>query len=228
MEVPMPTGSATSRPPRCHTRYQSGVSYLWVIVTVALLTLASALATTIYATDLKREREAELIRVGREFRAALIAYYHASPGGKQFPRNLEDLLRDPRSPAVKRYLRKIHLDPITGKPEWGVVRLGDQIIGVHSLSDREPLKMGNFDPEEERFTGAKTYSEWVFLAEPPDAAHVKGPAVARLSSARADPTGTPREGDGVVVCRNASPNAHEGIEAQVHGGKRTIHPVEFA
>lgn len=145
-----------------------GVSYLWVLVTVALLAIGSALAGTIYAIDLKREREQELLRIGREFRAALLAYYEVSPGAKKFPPSLDDLLRDPRFPGIKRHLRRIYADPITGKAEWGVVRIGDQIVGVHSLSDRAPLKLGNFEPDEADFTGKVKYSDWIFIASPPD------------------------------------------------------------
>lgn len=143
------------------------MSYLWVLVAVALLAIGSALSGTMYATDLKRERENELLRIGREFRAALTAYYEAVPGAKKYPPTLDELLRDPRFPSVKRHLRRVYVDPMTGKAEWGVVRVGDQIVGIHSLSDAAPLKVGNFEPDEADFTGKAKYSDWKFLALPP-------------------------------------------------------------
>lgn len=162
-ELRMSTGNATlSGCPLLKTS-QLGVSYLWLLVMIALLGVSSAVAGMIYATDAKREREQELIRIGREFKAALTAYFEASPGEKRYPTSLEHLLRDPRRPGVKRHLRRIYVDPITGKAEWGVVRLGDQIVGIHSLSDQRPLKIGNFDLEEADFSGKETYSQWVFL-----------------------------------------------------------------
>lgn len=173
MAGPMPTGELPASAPSGSAGRQRGVSYLWVLVTIALLGLGSALAATIFATDMKREREAELIRVGREFRAALLAYYAASPGAKQFPRQLEDLLQDARYPSIRRYLRRVYADPMTGKAEWGTVRLGDQIVGVYSLSQAQPLKIANFEPDEASFSDATDYTKWVFLAEPPGVPQVK-------------------------------------------------------
>ena len=36
------------------------------------------------------------------------------------------------------------------------------MAGVHSLSDAEPIKMGNFDVEDKLFEGKTKYSDWVF------------------------------------------------------------------
>lgn len=192
MAAPMRTGSGEKRGWGSPVR-ERGVSYLWVLVTVALLTVGSALAAVLYATDAKREREAELLRIGREFRAALVAYHEASPGAKQYPRSLDDLVRDPRHPGTKRYLRRIYPDPMTGKTEWGVVRIGDQIMGVHSLSDAAPLKVGNFEPDEAAFAGKGKYSEWVFLVEPPMAqsAPLKEGGTVAVDAPSASATGKP-------------------------------------
>lgn len=166
MAVLTPTGRRRSEGNRSSKTGQAGVSCLWVLITVALLALASALAGTIYAVEAKREREAELLRIGREFRAALPSYYKASPGNKQFPKTLQDLIRDPRYPGGKRHLRRIYADPIVGGAEWGEVRVGDRILGVHSLSDLTPLKIGDFEPDEAAFEGKQKYSEWTFVAIP--------------------------------------------------------------
>ena len=65
---------------------------------------------------------------------------------------LEELLQDPRYPDIRRYLRKIYLDPMTGSAEWGLVTgPGGEIYGVHSLSGDEPLKKANFGLAEKAF-----------------------------------------------------------------------------
>jgi len=79
---------------------------------------------------------------------------------------LEDLLKDPRYPNIRRHLRKIYVDPITGKAEWGVLKSPDDsgIIGVHSLSTAVPIKIGNFEMEFQYLSGKIAYSNWIFGA----------------------------------------------------------------
>ena len=48
---------------------------------------------------------------------------------------------------------QIYPDPLTGKAEWGLARAGGRIVGVHSLSDRQPHKEDGFDADDQRFRG---------------------------------------------------------------------------
>ncbi len=116
----------------------------------------------------QREREAELLFIGNEFRRAIGAYYELAPGGaKRYPQKLEDLLEDKRHPAVTRYLRRIYVDPMTAKAEWGVVEAPEGgIMGVFSLSGAAPVKTGGFDKADEAFAGAASYAEWKFTHSP--------------------------------------------------------------
>ncbi len=72
-----------------------------------------------WQTKSQRQKEAELMFIGEEFRKAIMSYHNT--GTKQFPTSLEDLLKDERLPNVKRHIRKIYLDPITNTAEWGLV-----------------------------------------------------------------------------------------------------------
>ncbi|HWN30291.1 MAG TPA: type II secretion system protein, partial [Burkholderiales bacterium] len=92
-----------------------------------------------------------------------------TPGAvKLYPVKLEDLLEDKRYPTVQRYLRKIYVDPMTGKAEWGLVTAPEGgIMGVYSLSNASPIKRGRFQPKDRTFEGATTYLEWRFFYEPP-------------------------------------------------------------
>ncbi|MCY1541438.1 hypothetical protein D9M68_771320 [compost metagenome] len=79
------------------------------------------------------------------------------------PMTLEDLLKDPRTPGLLRHLRKLYADPITGQAQWGLVRdAAGRIVGIHSLSERPPLKTHGFDAAHARFEQAQHYSDWVF------------------------------------------------------------------
>jgi hypothetical protein len=112
----------------------------------------------------KRDKEEELLFVGDQMRRALALYAAGTPGGQRNPKSLEDLLKDPRYPVPRRYLRRIYPDPMTGRPEWGLVKgAGDGIVGVYSLSEDEPLKKTEFRRIDQSFEGKTKYSEWVFL-----------------------------------------------------------------
>lgn len=147
-------------------RRVAGFTYLGLLLAVALLGVALAAVGEVWRTTLQRERERELLFVGDAFRTAIAAYYEGTPGGgaKQFPKTLEDLLLDRRYPAVRRYLRKVHADPLTGKPEWGLIKgPGESIMGVHSLSQGVPVKRANFPDEYDNFSVSKTYVDWKFV-----------------------------------------------------------------
>ena len=80
---------------------------------------------------------------------------------------LEDLLRDTRFLTVQRYLRTIYRDPMTGRPEWGLVPApGGGIMGVYSLSNARPIKTGRFRIRESSFANATSLSDWKFTYEP--------------------------------------------------------------
>jgi hypothetical protein len=67
---------------------------------------------------------------------------------------------------MMRHLRKVFVDPVTGKAEWGLVLIGDRIVGVHSLSEQKPIKQANFEAEVIHFANAENYTQWVFTYPP--------------------------------------------------------------
>jgi hypothetical protein len=111
--------------------------------------------------------ERELLQIGAAFSDALQSYADATPAGMPpQPPSLKSLLRDPRFPGVRRHLRKLFVDPMTGKAEWGVVYLGDKvgILAVYSLSDAKPVKIGNFPVRYQGFQNRQHIFEWKFMA----------------------------------------------------------------
>jgi len=150
-------------------RRQAGFTYLGVLFLVALMGLAMASFGTVAAMERRREREAQLLFVGHQFRRAIELYYEGSPGGmKRYPPNLDALLQDPRTPTIRRHLRRIWRDPITGQPQWGMVEApGGGVMGVFSLSGEKPVKRANFDGDDVDFEGKTSYSDWKFAYVPP-------------------------------------------------------------
>ncbi len=144
---------------------------------MAILSLGTAVAAgtalagtgMVWHTQVRREKERELLFVGDQFRRAIGQYFERSPGGdKRFPHSLDDLLLDKRYPATQRYLRRVYPDPITGKAEWGFVKgPEDRIVGVYSLSEDAPLKRAGFPANYEDFEGKERYHDWRFVYAPP-------------------------------------------------------------
>lgn len=142
---------------------QRGIGYLFLLFIVAAMGGLLAGAGEVWQTTVKRERERELLFVGQQYRDAIIAYHNRSPGVlKEYPKSLADLLIDKRFPVTVRHLRRLYRDPMTNSTEWGLVKLGDSIVGVYSTSLETPLKQDNFPLGLESFIGRASYQEWVF------------------------------------------------------------------
>lgn len=157
--------SHSPRRRRACPRRQHGFSYLGLLALLLVLGWWLAATGQIWSSVAQRQREQELLFIGNQFRQAIAQYYEQSPGGaKRFPPTMEALLRDPRVPFVRRYLRRIYPDPFTGKTEWGIVRAPDEgIAGVYSLAAGKPLKRDNFSPPDRDFAQADSYADWRFI-----------------------------------------------------------------
>jgi type II secretory pathway pseudopilin PulG len=150
---------------------QAGFTYLGLIIFVTIIGLVGAATLKIGALLQRAAAEEELLDIGAAFSAALDSYAAATPqGASPYPPSLKELLKDPRVPGVRRHLRKIFVDPLTGKAEWGVVYLGEGttgVVAVHSLSTAKPLKVANFDSRFAGLDNADTISAWRFKARDP-------------------------------------------------------------
>ena len=122
-------------------RAQSGFTYIGLLLLLAVLSLASLLTTEVAETATRRAQERELDGIGREFADALRAYGRVTPAGASArPMRLDDLLKDPRVFATRRFLRRIYVDPLTGRAEWGtMVAPGGGIVAVYSLAKQDRL-----------------------------------------------------------------------------------------
>lgn len=149
-------------------RRQQGFTYIGLLIMVAIVAAGATAALDAGATLQRRDVEAELLAIGGEFRAALQSYADATPVGMpQAPLELKELLRDPRYPGVRRHLRRIYPDPLSGKTEWGIVRAPDgRIAGIHSLDRTPTIKRSGFPLGLEHFAKAARHDEWVFAPLP--------------------------------------------------------------
>ena len=143
-------------------RAQSGFTYLGLLFAVAVLGITLATVGIVWSTQIRREREAQLLWVGDQYRVA-IAHYRAFGG--QLPLALTDLVSDPRVPEPRRFLRRLYPDPMTGRADWQLITMpgGSGIIGVASSSQDKPIKQTNFGPADSQFEQAQCYCDWKFV-----------------------------------------------------------------
>ncbi len=129
---------------------QEGVTYLFVMMLVVIMSISLMGVTQQWSVILKRDREAELLFRGNRIKEAIdryVADYEVQKATRpnQWPRTLEDLTK--KSP--KRYLQAAYTDPITGK-DFDLIKVGDQLHGVRSTSTEVPY-------DHVHFKNAKTY-----------------------------------------------------------------------
>ena len=148
-------------------RRQAGFTYLGMIIFVFIIGMVGAATLKVGSLLQRAQAETELLEIGAQFSAALRSYAEATPRGQPpQPLSLQELLRDPRFPNPRRHLRKIFVDPVSGQAEWGLVRAGDggRILGVHSLSQAQPLKLAKFDDRFPNFENKQHLADWKFMA----------------------------------------------------------------
>jgi type II secretory pathway pseudopilin PulG len=141
----------------------AGFTYLGVLFLLAILGVGAAAAAILHSLEQRRAREAELLFAGDAYRRAITAYHSANAAAPApYPRDLSSLLRDPNALQVRRFLRRLYPDPMTGG-EWGLVRDAQGgIRAVYSLASGAPIKRANFAAAEAAFAAAKSYADWRF------------------------------------------------------------------
>ena len=129
--------------------------YPVLLVSILIIGIATAGAAQLWSTQVKREKEAELLfRLG-EYRRA-IARYRADHN--RLPKECKDLLEDRTQLQTRRYLRRCYTDPMTGKADWSLDLLMDRdgtiagIRDVRSRAEGTPLKV--------LAEGKTSYKDW--------------------------------------------------------------------
>jgi type II secretory pathway pseudopilin PulG len=146
-------------------QHAGGFTYVGLLILLTTLGLAGAVTVRLGESMQRRDAEQALLKVGERWIEALESYATTTPPGKSpLPRRLEDLLRDPRTPAVVRHLRRLPIDPVARSEEWGIVRSRDgSILGVYSLAQTQPIKIAGFETPFEDFDSKMSYQEWRFM-----------------------------------------------------------------
>ena len=174
-----------------------GFMLLSLLIVLALGGISLMASVDVWTLQRQREREQQLLFAGDQYRQAIRRYYFGAPPGapRTLPVSLEALLEDDRYPMPVRHLRRIYADPMSGKKEWGELRVSGLLAGVYSLSEARPIKQAGFSLADESFNDRSRYQEWVFSFAGAPQAKVVLPASGN-SDIRALPTRSTRPDSG--------------------------------
>lgn len=116
---------------------QCGMTLLELIVATAILVILASAALPVSRIAIKRQKEVELREALREMRTAIDRYKDAADRGliqvalgtEGYPPDLETLVTGVELATAKerkvRFLRRIPVDPMTGRPDWGLRSVQD-------------------------------------------------------------------------------------------------------
>ena len=97
---------------------EAGFMLVFVVLLAALLLIALAAAAPVVAKDLQRDKEVESAHRANEYVRAIRLYYRKF---KTYPPSLDAL----QNTNNVRFLRKEYVDPLTGKPDWRIIHVGE-------------------------------------------------------------------------------------------------------
>src|SRR5436189_3158124 len=122
---------------RTRSSSELGMTLLELIIACAILMVLSSAALPIAKYTIIRQKEAELRRDLREMKDAIDRYKDAADrnqirveiGSEGYPPDLETLVKPVQlaggSDRKVRFLRKVPVDPMTGRAEWGLRAVQD-------------------------------------------------------------------------------------------------------
>jgi general secretion pathway protein G len=116
----------------------SGFTLVELAVVCSMVAILTAMVIPVARYTLKRQKEVELRHALRTMRDAIDKYKQLSDsgqiplevGGEGYPPDLETLVEGVtlvgQATKKQKFLRKIPIDPLTGKPEWGMRSYQDE------------------------------------------------------------------------------------------------------
>lgn len=143
---------------RIRPQRERGLTLVELIVTVAILSVLASAAIPVARFEYKRQKERELRQDLWMMRDAIDRYKDAADKGafqikldsQGYPPDLDTLVKGVEVQGKKlRFLRRIPVDPMTGKADWGLRSMqddpdsdswgGQNVFDVYSKSDGTAL-----------------------------------------------------------------------------------------
>jgi general secretion pathway protein G len=142
-------------------RDQRGFTFVELMVVTAIVLILASVAVPMAQVTVQRQREAELNYALREMRTAIDKFKDAAdqglippteldPGNEGYPKDLDTLVEgvsvaNDASGRKLKFLRRVPLDPMTRKAEWGKRSYqdrpdtsswgGQNVFDVYSISE---------------------------------------------------------------------------------------------
>lgn len=142
-------------------RSESGITLLELIIATSILLVLASAALPVVRFSVQRTKEAQLHKALREIRDAIDHYkdyadrnlIRVEVGSEGYPPDLESLVKPIQigagSDRKVRFLRRIPVDPMTGRAEWNLQSVqddpdstswgGKNVFDVHSKSQGTAL-----------------------------------------------------------------------------------------
>ncbi len=98
---------------------EQGFMLVGLIVAIFIILLVMGVAAPKVARGLRREREVEAIHRGNQYVQAIRRFYLKN--GHHYPTSIEQLEKTNNI----RFLRQRYADPMTGKPDWRLIKVGE-------------------------------------------------------------------------------------------------------
>jgi general secretion pathway protein G len=150
---------------------QQGLTLVELIVAFTILSLLTTMAIPLARYKVRRERERELRYSLREIRNAIDKYKDAADTGKLgiqqkqeafgYPETLESLVEGVKGAGQVemkiKFLRRIPIDPFTGKREWGLRSVQDD-PATGSWGGQNVFDV--YSKTLEKAPDGKPYAEW--------------------------------------------------------------------
>lgn len=118
---------------------QRAFTLMELIITATVLLILASAVVPMATNGIRRQKELELLRDLREMRTAIDAYKLAvdqqrikppPPENMGYPESLEVLVEGAAANGSLsgkiRFLRRVPVDPFTGRPEWGLRSINDE------------------------------------------------------------------------------------------------------
>lgn len=117
---------------------QRGMTLLELIIATSILLILASAALPINRMSIKRQKEFDLREALREMRSAIDRYKDAADknliqvelGTEGYPKDLDVLVNGVELATAKerrvRFLRRIPVDPMTGRADWGMRSVQDE------------------------------------------------------------------------------------------------------
>ena len=118
------------------SRSQEGFALVGLIVVIFIILLTLSVAAPTVARALRREREVEAVHRANAYVSA-IRRYHIKTGA--YPGSLEQLEKTNNI----RYLRQKYNDPMTGKPDWRLIKVGENKTTVKGFFGQPLMGLAN-------------------------------------------------------------------------------------